>query len=455
MRKSFVIVLFGVFAAFALLYGVWWMFPKARNTEIVAEAHRVTEERLEAIRSQADDAEVNGFLNPTFVPYWGRMGIEQKDGSSAQKTVRAWQEYSTASADERVDHKTLQEQSDEGYSTALEGMMAMAPELRKAMNKPLFAPPKSEHNAAAVIPNIIAARACAQAMVGLAESEIARGQLDQAALDLVSIINFGSGFNGQGTLFTDMAGISIQAIGLDGFNGLIDINSGLSADTWKTLAASVLKTVPPKDTLLSSLQGEMLYVHNSIELVHEDPEIVEEAIRLSPLAHLPGFYDREERIYNNVMSDIILQHQKNGTLEPPKEFFEPSAMDQLTGRSGVLAVLMLSDPVRANRRILLSRSSQIATATALGIAAYRAQEGKLPESLAQLSQAGIPVTEETDFLDSMEYSVQADTATLKVPVQEQPDESISQTSRYGEHPWLKRDAQFLTYSFGRVNDDET
>jgi hypothetical protein len=356
---------------------------------------------------------------------------------------------------ERIDHKTLQEQNDKGYSAALEAMEKVAPELRVAMNKPLFAPPKSDHNAATVIPNFIAARACAQAMVGLAESEVAQGRVEQAAVDLVSVVNFGSGFNGQGTLITDMVGIAIQDIGIDGFNGLIDINTDLAAESWKSLASSLLKTVPPKDTLLGSLQGEMLYAHNSIALAHDDPELVDEAIRLSPLAHLPGFYDREERIYNNVMSDLILQYQNKGTLELPKEFVEPSALDQFTGRSGTFAVLMVSDAGRAGRRILLSRKLQIATATAVGIAAYRAQEGKLPDGLAQLSETGIPVTDETEILDSMEYSVEGKTATLRVRVQEQTAEPIQKTSDYGEHPWLNQDGHSLTYTFGRVNDGET
>ena len=92
MRKKFVVILFAVIAALSVLYGVWWTFPKAKNAEVVAEAHRVTQERLERIRSQAEDPEVNGFLNPTFLPYWGRMGIEQKESSrareKAQSTVR-------------------------------------------------------------------------------------------------------------------------------------------------------------------------------------------------------------------------------------------------------------------------------------------------------------------------------------------------------------------------------
>ena len=65
------------------------------------------------------------------------------------------------------------------------------------------------------------------------------------------------------------------------------------------------------------------------------------------------------------------------------------------------------------------------------------------------------MTKETDLLDSMEYSVQGDTATLKIRLQEQTAEPIQKTSDFGERPWLKEDDQFITYTFGRVNDRET
>lgn len=118
-------------------YGIWLQFPKARNTEVVAEAYKVTNERLNEMLAQADDPELNGFLNPYFVPYWGRRSIEQKEGSPASQTIMAWGEYSTPYQGEKVDHKTLQSEGDEGYSKALADMEKAVPELREAMNKPL------------------------------------------------------------------------------------------------------------------------------------------------------------------------------------------------------------------------------------------------------------------------------------------------------------------------------
>jgi hypothetical protein len=296
MKKSFIIALILLVLLPVALYFAWLQFPAARNTGLVSEAYAVTNERIAALNAHADDPEKNGFLNPTFVPYWGRDGQEYQAGSPTEKAIKAWNDhYSTPGTGEKIDHLALQEGSDQEYSAALSGMEALAPELRRAMNKPLFFPPNSKLTADATVPNFIAARACAQAMVGLAEAEVAQGKSEQAARDLVSVIHYGGLFNAQGTLIGDMIGVAIQAIGADGFFGLININNDFTADTWKRLTQTILESTPPKDTVLRAMQGEMLFCHNTIEQLAENPAAVGEAGGPMGLAALPGFLEREER----------------------------------------------------------------------------------------------------------------------------------------------------------------
>jgi hypothetical protein len=238
-----------------------------------------------------------------------------------------------------VDHEALQAQSDEAFSKALADMEGIAPELRDAMNKPLFMPPKFELNSESESANFIAARACAHLMVGLAEAEVAQHKDAQAAQDLVSVMNFGKGFYGQGTLIGDMLGVAIQAIGRDGFNGLIDLNSDISADEWKSYTRSILDSSPPEEETLQALQGEVVFCGNSVDLLDENPGALEDN---SWLSVLPGYLAREKRIYNNLMSDLIIRYQKDGTLKLPKELTEPQAMDRFTGRTGPLVELLVT-----------------------------------------------------------------------------------------------------------------
>ncbi|MCA9779276.1 MAG: hypothetical protein KC800_21255, partial [Candidatus Eremiobacteraeota bacterium] len=275
-------------------------------------------------------------------------------------------------------------------------------------------------------------------------AEVTQGKDQQAARDLVSVIHFGSNFNGQGTLISDMIGIAIQAIGLNAFNGLIDLNSDFPAEEWKSLTKTILDSTPPKDSMIRAFQGEMVFCGNSVDGLADNAGDFQEDAWMTAL---PGFLGRELRIYNNLMSDQILSLQKNGSLNLPKELLEPTAMDRFTGRSGPLAEILIPSGERSIAHTNLSRRCLIAIATATGMAAYRAQEGKLPASLAQLSEAGIPVTDEKEWLEAMEYKVQGDTATLKIRVQDPPAELTPMSGTDWEHPWLEASNEFLVYKF--------
>jgi len=443
MRKKFVLALVVLLGAFVVAYGVWWQFPASRNQEIVNQSYQVTLDHLKELSAQAEDPARNGFLNPNFLPYWGRLGMEQQESSPVAETVRSWAKYSTVAQSEKIDHRTLQTEGDEAYAEALEGMEGLAPELQAAMTRPLFLPPNYKLSAQSQVPNYIAARACAQAMTGLAEAQSARGESEQAAQNLVSVMQFGEGFYGQGTLMVDQIGASVQSMGIDGFNGLIDPNSDFSGDVWKGLSGAILESIPPQDTMLRALQGEILFCHNSLEHFAQNPE----ALGDGAFAHyglLPGFYKREERIYNNLMSDLILQFQKEGAVTMPKEVGEFSTADWLTGKNGPVVKMLVPDFERAHRKIDLTRKSLAALATVTAVAAYRAEEGELPASLAQLSETGLPMVKDDDLLQTMDYKLEGERATLKVNL----GQPTSGRTDVWQHPWLEVNDESLVYTFG-------
>jgi uncharacterized protein YjbK len=65
-----------------------------------------------------------------------------------------------------------------------------------------------------------------------------------------------------------------------------------------------------------------------------------------------------------------------------------------------------------------------------------------------LSEAGIPVTEDKGLLQSMEYDVRGENATLKIRIQEPSAELTLTGPAHWENPWLEDDNEFLTYKFG-------
>ena len=206
----------------------------------------------------------------------------------------------------------------------------------------------------------------------------------------------------------------------------------------------MLESAPPEDAIVVALEGEMLFCHNSLPQLQDEPGALEEG---SFLVLVPGFLSREERIYNNLMSDLVVKAKNGEDPTLPESFLNPEAADWFTGRTGVVAQILIPNSVRAGQQLQLSRKSLIAAATASGIAAYRAQEGRLPSSLDQLAQAGIPFTSDGKLIEAMEYKVDGDSATLKVRVQGPTSEIVPPSAAEWDHPWVEITNQDYLFKF--------
>ena len=103
------------------------------------------------------------------------------------------------------------------------------------------------------------------------------------------------------------------------------------------MTQTILKSTPPKDTVVRAMQGEMLFCHNTIEQISENPGAIGELGELPGLATLPGFLEREERIYNNTMTDLILAVKADRRVSFGSDLTEPTTTDYITGRAGIIA----------------------------------------------------------------------------------------------------------------------
>ncbi len=218
MKKFLVGLLLLVFG-----FVLWLQFPRVHNPDRVEAMRASAAKRFQAIQSEADNPERNGFLNPTFMPYWGRKGQEYQPGSPVEEQVKAWQTYSTEGSGELVDHSELQQ--DPEYQAALADFRKLVPDLTVSMRKPIFAPPDEAMELTTIVMNYMSVRASAQAMIGFAEAELEQGQAWSAADLTVTVVQFGRTLQNHTSLIGDMIGVAIQAIGVDGYVGLIRFDS--------------------------------------------------------------------------------------------------------------------------------------------------------------------------------------------------------------------------------------
>jgi hypothetical protein len=392
MKRIFLAVVVLV-ATFLAAYAVWVQFPRLHQPESVASTLQQASERFDQLSRMAADPAKNGFETAIFLPYWGRRSTEYKENSPIESVVKDWAQYSGLSSGQPIDHKALRASQNAKYLKALNDFEKVSPELLAAWGKPVFLPPGTTMSFDTELWNFQATRTCAQALVALAEAKAAQGQSDQAANILARVMEFGGNLQGQGALLIDVVGMSTQRSGIDGFLPLMQPavthrGTPLPAGRWKDLAGRLTKAVPPADTVYRAMQGETAVAVNTIDQIRQGKSA--NSLAAGPTA-MPGLLDREERIYLNLMMDMLGKLKDTGKLVTPAALDRPTAGDHLAGRSGLLAEQLLPNFSRASYEIEMNRRRILALALCAGVAAYRADNGKLPDTLDDVRKFGIPM----------------------------------------------------------------
>ncbi len=430
--KKLGLVYLGILLAFCVVYTVWIQFPKIQDPRRLQEVEVSAQEHFVEIQTVAKDPERNGYLSQTFLPYWGRKGVERKENAPIKKILEDWNGYSTSSTREFVDHSSLAKNS--SYQAALSKFETVAPELEAAMRKPVFAAPDQELSFNSPVMNFISVRSSAQAMVGYAEARAAQGKILEAASATVAVMEFGKAVETQTTLINEMVGVAVQSIGFDGYVGLLGPESKLSAAQWKALAGRLTDALPVEQELATTMGSEMVGFQKSVAMLKTGkfPDLN------SAWWRLPGFLSREARIYSNLMLTIDSDLRDGGTVQMPSYLANPSTSDYLTGKVGNLALVVLPNYVRADAEIRFNRTKIAGAATATAVLAFRAENRRLPKNLDEIRAAGIPIPH-SEVLKEVEavYALSGTKATLSLPFDGTAiGNPTSQDFAYGPREWF-------------------
>jgi hypothetical protein len=152
------------------------------------------------------------------------------------------------------------------------------------------------------------------------------------------------------------------------------------------------------------------------------------------------------------MTDLIVGLKANGRVLIGSDLTDPTTMDYVTGQTGVIAQILVANYERADKQCRINRNRLLGTATATGVAAFRAQEGRLPESLDELTDAGIPIIEDAEVLEALDYETTGDTAVLKVRVQDRSSDIPLTYATEWEHPWMTGNKEFVIFNFGPLEN---
>ncbi len=232
-----------------------------------------------------------------------------------------------------------------------------------------------------------------------------------------------------------MIGVAVQKIAADGFIGLLPPNAPLSPEQWKTLTADLVAAVPPVDQFTRVMEAELWSSVVSLDALDESKHRPEEVS--SPVTRLPGWMDRERRIYANLMVEILSSVKETGTPQYPRALERPTRGDYMTGETGVVAMMLIPNLGRANEQLNYDRRLMTSLALVSGTRAYLAQHGKLPTSVEQIKSSGI-ATPDGSLLGAKETQFTSDGKKVTVVADYSlPDSEVVLSKHFPIPAWAR------------------
>ena len=390
--------------------GFWFFCPLVENKSLVETSMERAQKRFSTAQETARDPEQNGYLNPRFLPFWGRKSTEANRNDPIQRTFDGWVEFSTPGAGEPIDHKALQSSEDPKYLEALSAFEEIEPELTEALSKPSFLTPEQKLSYNNEVLNYIAFRKAAQCLVGYAEAKVAQGDHREAARTLVTTVEAGRKVMGRSALIQDMIGVAVQAIGSSAIFTELDLKQPWGAKLGEELTARLVAAVPPREQLEWSLEAELFLGTSAIEDIQDD-----KVTEPKSGEGLPGFLSREKRIYQNVMVQCLVNLKNNSRPIVPLAVRQSDWVDYVAGRTGLYIQILVPNFVRAEEQMDFNRAKVMGIATIFGVKTFREKHNRLPKNLEELPKWDIP-TVEADSLKTMTYDVNNGRASLIVPI---------------------------------------
>lgn len=441
MRKGFVLGLVALGFLCLSGYALFMVMPRPRHEEAIARAIAKGSEAFAQAQKGADDPAQNGWLNPTFFPYWGSPSQQSAPDTPVANARKEWGAYTSALEGTRIHHQKLLNEKDPGYLAALAAFEQIAPDLQRAMSTPRFLAPQKLLNAQTVTTNYLSARSLALGLVGLAEVRMVQGKPAEALSLLLPPLNFSKTLRQQNGLHGGALGLSTSKKVADAFIAFFNPRSGLGAADWKKAASSFTEAVPAEDQLLVSTQIEVAAMNATFQEAAAGKPVSAE---LEEFRKVPGMLGRERRIYNNVLGEVLENLQAGRPVVYDYEA-EARPVDLLAGKVGFSAEAPLPTVAHQSGLIGENRKTLAGLAVTSGVAAYLAEKKALPPDLkAVRAVATIPADAILTEL-GLTYKAEGGKATISLP-QAKGFEPNDGPSLYGPHPWFQKDKDLIVWT---------
>ena len=301
------------------VYFYWLKSPRLTHPTVTADLIESIEGWLSERRQATELRDVNGYLNPVFLPLWGR-GRDRLVGCETERIVRDWAQYGAFHENKQHDHLRLQ--SCEDYLERRRGFRELLDPLTEALDMPRFLmPERSLMESSMEVTSVVFLQG---GLVASAESYLTQGRVKEAFSALVLGLRLAKILGEQPDMTVGMVSARNLRVGLIAFGGLIEPSYSDSED-WRDLSQLCLSARNSEDQVIFYLQLAMWQLGQSMSANDADEPY---SYLKSAIGRLVGFPGNFLRANLNECTHLILELQKYGRILPQEGSASASVLGQ-------------------------------------------------------------------------------------------------------------------------------
>jgi hypothetical protein len=394
--------------AIAVSYTVWVLLPLSHyDTECASIVEKVTQARKKR-QSLASDVEQNGYLDPSFLPFWqaslarpGNLGASTSGQHSQPKSdldnllesVLPFCDLAPAqSASGKASARLKTKQS------PFADFDKFYPKVREVESKALFVVPDSRpYSFSSPNPNYLALRKLFWGCTGYADYLLKAGRGSEAVAVCQDCIRFSFKLadpNAEPTQL--MISLALQSMSQKTLAMILQSHTKLSVDDLDSLGKTLESTQIQRSSLADTLEVNLCM-----------------------------------GLYKNDCFPMIDQVKKQGWAKPFN--LDGSSSSWLMGKHGLVGMLMIPDPSKVEAEIRMARKRQAFLHLYVLLRLYRSKVGHWPASIEMLAKEGLQPLEGLE-MTKVRYLCEADRISLEFALE--PSESA--TLSPSPHPELKK-----------------
>lgn len=359
--------------AIVVLYLSWVAYPPSRYEAMSKEILQQSAERFQAEQKLAGNVAVNGYVDPVFLPYWGRGGMEYQKSFPLRARLQALKPYCDLLSDHDVG---LESQKGPAVTALFDDYAKIYASFHENCNKPNFIVPQIP-NGTYILPNVGAMRYLAFYNSAYAQYLIAKGRPALSLTVTADTIRFGARLSRQQSLPVYLrTSIEMQSIGQNTMAMTLE-NVPLKKlePELEGVSKMLAETHPRRSYFLAGLEYEYYGFMNILADLQSHASDI-------PLLRLPGQTNRETRLFkNDYLAGIEALRSGRSAGRLPNFNLE----NWFTGRRGYLSSRWwISNVDLANREYMLMQKRQAFLHLWVELLRRGRADGRFPADFSQI-----------------------------------------------------------------------